>query len=116
MDFARVFALVSGFAAEANVPVVLIGGLAMAAHGLPRTTFDLDIAADGERQDDLVGFLEASGYRTLHRSAGYSNHLHPDVAMGRVDVVYVRGATREALVAGALSLPGPNGEPSTWPQ
>jgi hypothetical protein len=109
MDFARVLALVTGFAAERGIRTALIGGLAMAAHGLPRTTFDLDLAVDGDHQDEVIRLLEANGYRTLHRSIGYSNHLHTDAAMGRVDLVFLRGATREAVFGSARSLDGPEG-------
>jgi hypothetical protein len=56
-----------------------------------------------------VAFLRGLGYETLHLSAGYSNHLHPLATLGRVDLVYVGGATAEELFAGArplLSLEG----------
>jgi hypothetical protein len=111
MDFARALALVDSFTAAAAVPTVLIGGLAMAAHGLPRTTFDLDLAVDGDRQDELIAFLEANGYRTLHRSSGYSNHLHSEPELGRIDLVYLRGATRDAVLGAARTQPGPGGKP-----
>jgi len=109
MDFTRALALVNGFTAAAGIRTALIGGLAMAAHGLPRTTFDLDMAVDGDRQDELIAFLETEGYRTLHRSAGYSNHLHREAALGRIDLVYLRGATRDAVLAAVRTLPGPAG-------
>jgi len=95
--------------AERQIGHALIGGLAMTAHGLARTTFDLDIAIDGERQDEVVSFLESSGYETLHRSSGYSNHLHQEPALGRIDIVYLRGETREAIMREACWLPGPEG-------
>jgi hypothetical protein len=37
----------------------------------------------------------------LHRSDGYSNHLHPHPDLGRVDLVYVTGETRRLLFGGA---------------
>lgn len=81
----------------------------MAAWGMPRTTLDVDLVVPGEAQDGLVGFLESLGYETLHRSGGYSNHLHPDPDLGRVDVVYVRGETSRELLASRRLLPGPGG-------
>ena len=56
------------------------------------------------------------GFETLHRSEGYSNHLHQDPALGRLDVVYVDGDTagkifaeaRPASLAGtAVAVPKP---------
>jgi hypothetical protein len=38
---------------------------------------------------------------TLHRSEGYSNHLHPDPILGRLDVIYVDAGTREKILANA---------------
>jgi hypothetical protein len=58
------------------------------------------------------------GYETLHASSGYSNHLHRDAAMGRLDFVYVSGDTsrqlfgsaRKLLVLGEMSIPVPRAE------
>jgi len=59
----------------------------------------------------VVSFLDGLGYETLHRSAGYSNHVHPLGVMGRVDLVYVGGTTAQELFSGTrrlLSLGGRN--------
>ena len=69
----------------------------MAVHGSPRTTLDIDIVVDAVIQDKLVEHLEFLGFETLHRSTGYSNHLHEDSVMGRIDVVYVRGETSKEI-------------------
>jgi hypothetical protein len=63
-------------------------------------TLDLDLVCEAESQAPLVSFLEAQGYETLHRSPGYSNHLHRDSDLGRVDVVYVDAGTARPLFAG----------------
>lgn len=92
------------------MPYVLIGGVALASYGRPRMTLDLDLLVDASTQDDLIHFMEAEGYETLHRSAGYSNHLAPDDRRGRVDFVYVRGTTRDLVFAEARHLVGPGGQ------
>ena len=111
MDFTRAIDLVHGFLAEHGIDHALIGGLALAAYGLPRTTLDLDLAIEGQHQDTVITFLEGAGYETFHRSIGYSNHVHPDAALGRVDCVWVRGETAAQMFAGARYLPGPGGTP-----
>lgn len=93
----------------------LVGGLAMAAYGLPRMTLDLDLAVDGACQDDLVRHVEGLGYRTLHRSSGYSNHVHSEARQGSVDFVYVRGGTAESVFAEIRAVPGPGGETVSIP-
>jgi hypothetical protein len=60
-------------------------------------------------QNILVARMESSGFETLHRSAGYSNHRHPERGRGRADFMYVRGETAERVFAGVRQLPGPGG-------
>lgn len=107
MDFARVIRSLSECLAARGERFVVIGGVALAACGMPRLTLDLDLAVAASAQDGLVAWLEASGYQTLHRSTGYSNHLHADPERGRVDVVYLRGETARRIFAAARTVPGP---------
>jgi hypothetical protein len=109
MDFSRVLDSVIGFLDREGAPYALIGGLGMAAYGMVRTTLDVDFVVPAEVQGGLVGFLECLGYDTLHQSTGYSNHLHPDPALGRVDVVYVRGETSRELFTARRWASGPGG-------
>ena len=97
MDIPRVTRVVVAYFEERAIPFAVIGGLALHAYGLPRATFDVDFATDAGHQPELISFLESLGYRTLHHSAGYSNHLHEEPAWGRVDVVYVRDETSRRL-------------------
>ncbi|HET7291007.1 MAG TPA: hypothetical protein VFM88_01155 [Vicinamibacteria bacterium] len=101
MDFARVLNAVGDFLQRKGYHHAVAGALALHAYGITRATQDLDVVTDAAAQGPLVGFLESLGYETLHRSAGYSNHLHGDADLGRVDVIYVDGETSRALFAGA---------------
>jgi hypothetical protein len=58
-----------------------------------------------EAQPRIVAFLESLGYETLHRSPGYSSHLHPLAALGRVDLVYLHGETSRRLFAACPMRP-----------
>ena len=78
-------------------------------YGYPRTTLDLDLIVEAAIQEDLICWLESLGYRTLHRSSGYSNHAHSDPSLGEIDFVYVQGETAEKLFAGCRMAPGPGG-------
>jgi len=109
VDFARVITSVTSFLNDKGHPYALIGGLSMAAFGMVRTTLDVDLVTTAEAQEGLVGFLETMGYDTLHRSSGYSNHLHSDSALGGVDVVYVSGGTSQELFAAVRTVAGPDG-------
>ena len=109
MDFARTFREIETELATRNIRLAVVGGVALAAYGHPRSTLDLDLVTDGDQQAQVLDVLTGLGFHTLHQSTGYSNHLHPDQARGRVDVLYVRDATRNAIFAGLQSLPGPGG-------
>ncbi len=109
IDFEGQLIVVSGFLEKHGYRHALVGALALAAYGLPRTTLDLDIAVEATAQDSVVAFLEVLGYETIHRSEGYSNHLHADRDRGRVDLIYLDAATAEALFSAARPFPGPDG-------
>jgi hypothetical protein len=109
MDFAAVLALVTGFLDERERRWALVGGVGMVALGFPRGTVDLDFVVESGAQEEIVRFLESERYETLHRSPGYSNHLHPDSRRGRVDFVYVEEATARALFADCREVEGPGG-------
>ena len=110
MRFARVLRGLASFLEGQGLGFALIGGHALAALGLARTTLDLDLVVEGRGQEALVTYLEAEGYATLHRSEGYSNHLHSNPEMGRIDCVYVGGETAVQLFAGVRHMTGPGGE------
>jgi hypothetical protein len=101
MDYVKALELVASIVLERGGRFAVAGGWAMNSYGRARATFDLDLVVSAEIQDDLVAGLEAAGYETLHRSAGYSNHLHTDAAWGRVDLIYVRGDTEKRIFEGA---------------
>jgi hypothetical protein len=93
------------FLDQAGFPAAVIGAFGLHAYGLTRATQDLDLAVPAEAQAPLVTFLESLGYETLHRSPGYSNHLHPSSELGRVDLVYLHGETSGRLFAGCRTRP-----------
>ncbi len=116
MDFESVLRMLAGFFEETSVKWGVVGGLAMAVYGAGRTTLDVDIVVDGDAQTMLVDFLEARGYETLHRSTGYSNHLHHDPLMGRVDVVYVGRDEPRSLPGPRSNLDRPGPDPGARPE
>ncbi len=108
MDFGRSLSLVAEIFDRHGRPFALAGAAALAAYGITRSTVDLDFVAESSFQDAVVAELEALGFRTLHRSPGYSNHAHPTAELGRLDFIYVDEdtarrifeSTRTASVAG----------------
>ncbi|MBW2647787.1 MAG: hypothetical protein JRE23_16775, partial [Deltaproteobacteria bacterium] len=61
-----------------------------------RTTRDVDFITRSEYQSRIVDYLEALRFETLHRSKGFSNHLHT-AGSDRIDLVYVEGETAQFI-------------------
>lgn len=118
MDFERVLRTLQRFFETAGARYAVIGGFGLHAYGLPRATFDLDVVAEAAVRERLIEHLESLGYRTLHASTGYSNHLHRDSELGRLDFVYVDpetadrlfGGCRRAKIVGEVEAPVPRPE------
>jgi len=98
MKFREVFRFLIGFFEKERMDYALIGAFALHAYGYVRATQDVDFLVRAENQDRIVHYLESSlGYDTIHRSSGYSNHVHRLSGLGRIDFLYVQGATAESI-------------------
>ncbi|MFL5362631.1 MAG: hypothetical protein ACJ78U_16845, partial [Myxococcales bacterium] len=107
--FARVLAEIGRFLDAQHARYGLAGAFALQAHGLQRATSDLDLIVEARAQPALLAHLDSLGYERLHVSEGYSNHLHPDPAWGRIDFIYLDDRTSELIFAEASAtrvLPG----------
>lgn len=105
MDYERIIARLQRFFTSVHARHAVVGGFGLHAYGLARATFDLDFVVEAKVQERLVQHLESLGYETLSVTPGYSNHLHDDSALGRLDFVYVRGETADLLFSGCRELP-----------
>lgn len=83
----------------------LVGGLALHVHGITRATTDVDLLLEDSAREATLAHLASLGYETLHASAGFSNHVHPDARLGRVDCIYVDPHTAGLLFARARQAP-----------
>jgi hypothetical protein len=99
MEFERVLRTFTGFFDREGIRYAIVGGLAVAAWGRKRSTKDADFAVDLENQQRVISFSESLGYETLHTASSFSNHLHPDPALGRVDFMYLQGATADRVLS-----------------
>ncbi|MBW2109728.1 MAG: nucleotidyl transferase AbiEii/AbiGii toxin family protein [Deltaproteobacteria bacterium] len=113
MKFREVFQLLAERFETEHIDYALVGAFALKAYGYVRATQDVDFIVRAEVQDKVVAYVESLGYETLHRSPGFSNHIHALSKLGRIDFVYVKGDTadrifsqaKRILVLGDLSLP-----------
>jgi hypothetical protein len=98
LNFPKVIELVVGFLEGKGSPFALVGGLALQAYGVSRATFDLDLVLVADDQEVVLKHMESLGYETLHASSAFSNHVHPDAELGRVDFIYVDSHTSHRLL------------------
>ena len=91
---------VGGFLERESIPFAVVGALAVHGYGYSRATNDVDLLVPRDAQERLIAFLESRGFETLHRSQGFSNHLHREASVGRLDVVYVDGETWDKMASG----------------
>jgi hypothetical protein len=116
VDFAGEIRQIGAFLTARGFPFEVVGGVAVAAYGHLRMTLDLDLITHVDAQDAVVTFMTSRGFTTLHRSTGYSNHVHADRRHGRVDFMYVGGDTATRLFAALRTMPGPGGHPIEVPK
>jgi hypothetical protein len=103
LELAAAVGDVRGFLDREGIRFAIVGALALHTYGYSRATNDVDLLVGSEARDRLIAFLEKRGFETLHRSDGYSNHLHADPAFGRLDVIYVDQDTEAKIFAEARS-------------
>jgi len=116
MDAVRLLALLRPHFEATGARWVLAGGFALAAWGSTRATADLELIVDDGAKDALLPRLHAEGFATLFDSEGFTNLLHPDPELGRLDLIWVEGETSRKLWASAQERPGPGGEPARVPK
>jgi len=97
MNFTKIFQLLIDFFNREEIDYALIGAFALKAYGYVRATQDVDFLMRRENQPRIIEYLESLGYETIYKSSGYSNHLHPLLKLGRIDIVYVAGDTAETI-------------------
>ena len=86
-------------ATRSGLPVLLIGGHAVIAHGHPRNTFDIDFVIEVKDQQAWRDLLECLGY-TLHaETRTFFQMQPPDERTLPVDVMMVNEPTFSKMLA-----------------
>lgn len=118
MDAVRLLALLRPHLSACGARWMLAGGFALAAWGSTRATADLDLVVDDAAKSTLLPRLHAEGFATLFDSDGFTNLLHPDPELGRLDLIWVEGETSRRLFEASSErvLPGGPAVPVPAPE
>lgn len=88
MDFKTVLDLIiKGFNKE-QVRYALIGGFALGALGLPRSTVDLDFLVHRDDLPKIDRIMKGNGYECVYKSENVSQYISPLKIFGEVDFLH----------------------------
>ena len=94
MDFAKVLSRVVSDFDKHGLHYALIGGMAMAMHGIQRATLDLDFVLLLDELATADEILRGHGYHREFHSENVSHYLGNDPVLGRIDLLHAfRGPT-----------------------
>jgi hypothetical protein len=92
---------ISQKAGEAGLPLLLIGGYAVMAHGFVRATDDLDLLAQASRRDQWRRLLEGLGMSVYRETSAFMQFNPPPGAGLPVDLMFVADEVFERMQADA---------------
>jgi len=88
MDLRKVLSLLAGEFAGRGVPYALIGGFAMGALKVPRSTIDLDFLVPSESLVTIEAIMLGLGYKKVYSSENVSQYVSPSPELGEVDFLH----------------------------
>lgn len=85
MDFVLVFKFLLETFKREKIDFALIGGLALQAAGITRTTRDIDLLILSESAEKIKNILLRRGYELIHESEDVLNFAGKKLELGRID-------------------------------
>ena len=88
MDFRLVLSkLLTAFEKE-SIRYALMGGFALGAWGVPRTTADIDFLVNHDDMDKVDAIMKGLGYECKHKTENVSQYVSPLRVFGEVDFIH----------------------------
>lgn len=84
--------------------MLVVGGHALAAHGVERQTVDVDCLIAVENRQALDGHLRVGGFELAGETENFARYIHPSALVPDVDVLFVDGSTFDKLHEGGIPL------------
>ncbi len=96
--------------ARSSRPFLIVGGHALAAHGLIRQTIDIDCLIIAEDQEAFGANVISGGYTMTARTENFARYAHESTQMPEIDVLFVDQNTFRKLEHEAIQLHRGQGE------
>lgn len=113
MNLIKVLGILSKEFESHDIHYAVIGGFAMNALGLVRSTLDLDLLMLAEDTPKLNKLLEAMGYACVYKTENVSQYTSPSDDLGEIDVLHafrktslkmLKRSTKKILFNGEITL------------
>lgn len=88
MDLKKALALIVAEFEKNDVKYAIIGGFAIGALGIPRSTIDLDFLVPSDALHRVEAIMLAMGYKKVFCSENASQYVSPSAEMGEVDFLH----------------------------
>jgi predicted nucleotidyltransferase len=85
-------------------PLLIVGGHALAAHGVARQTVDVDCLVAVENRKTFDAHLCGGGFVRLSETDNFARYSHPSDLVPDVDVLFVDASTFDKLNANGVPL------------
>ena len=85
-------------------PLLVIGGHALAAHGVARQTVDVDCLVAVENRQALDEHLRGGGFEQTSETENFARYIHPSDMVPDVDVLFVDAPTFDKLHVDGIPL------------
>jgi predicted nucleotidyltransferase len=85
-------------------PLLVIGGHALAAHGVARQTMDVDCLITVENRQALDAHLRGGGLKRVGETENFARYSHPSDLVPDIDVLFVDASTFQKLHADRVPL------------
>jgi len=105
MDFALIFKFLIENLSREKIDFALMGGFALQAAGVTRTTQDIDLLVLSEDSPKIKGIMLKHGYEVLHESEEVLNFTSKNFELGRVDFLLARRKYTLAMLKRARKEP-----------
>ncbi|HAT71483.1 MAG TPA: hypothetical protein DCS63_01540 [Elusimicrobia bacterium] len=105
MDLKKALTLIVTEFEKNDVHYAIIGGFAVGALGIPRSTIDLDFLVPADSLHKVEAIMVAMGYRKAFASENASQYVSPSPDMGEVDFLHAFRPISIKMLAEAETLP-----------